>query len=214
LFLWAWQGCWLTWQFDYYPPVRLAQFVLGVLCGAAVRRGLRFQVPFVPAVVLVVGYHAVLYGLHLWSSAAGGAGRALLYSGSQWWSAPVYALLIVAAAQADLRRRPTGVANAVFLRLGHWSYAWYLVHEIVIRLAVGWGGRPASLLAVVAWWLGLLAVTLACAFVLYTVVEHPAERRLRALVGQRGREADATTPAPLVGDGRREAQDLRRPSSP
>lgn len=193
LFVWAWAGGWLTWRFDYFPPVRLGQFVVGVLCGVAVRRGARIPIRFAWALALVVSYHVVLYGLHL-VSAATGRGSAVMYSGSHWWATLPFALLIVAAAQEDLAGRCSVLGTDWMLRLGHWSFAWYLVHEVCLRaMRALW--RPETTSGVVAQWGALLVVSLGLAGALYTLVEHPAERWLRRLAQSR-----APRPGPLVGE--------------
>lgn len=162
------------WWLDYFPPSRVLQFVLGVLCAVAMKRGLRAPLAYWPAVALVVVYHLALvpWGNAVTETGMGGYGA---FSGSQWWAAPVFALLIMAAAQADLDGRRTGASGPWSLRLGHWSYAWYLVHEIVFRL---WNHYVSAPLLVS--WLVPLTASLAVAGALYTYVEHPAERTLRA----------------------------------
>ena len=165
---------WQAWTLDYFPVTRVVQFALGVLCGVAMRRGARAPVNYWLAAAGVVGFHLLL---QLWERHAVdwsfGFGP---YSGSQWWATPFFALLIMAAAQRDLDGRPTLVSGPVMLRLGHWSYAWYLIHEVVIRVWVhertAGTGLPERLLS----WLVLLALTQAAAALLYTFVEHPAER--------------------------------------
>lgn len=118
------------WGLDYFPVTRVLQFVVGVLAGVAMRRGARAPIGYWWAVGLVLAYHAALVP---WSLI--GAGSAFdPYSGSQWWATPVFALLIMAAADADRAGKWTGVQGAWSLRLGHWSYAWYLIHEVVIRV--------------------------------------------------------------------------------
>jgi peptidoglycan/LPS O-acetylase OafA/YrhL len=59
------------------------------------------------------------------------------YQASQLLSAPVFALLVAAAARADLDGRRIGLGGAWAVRLGRWSFAWYLIHEVVIRVWLG-----------------------------------------------------------------------------
>src|SRR5690606_13798822 len=51
---------WSPWALDYLPLSRLVQFAVGVLCGVAMRRGMRAPVDYGWAVVLVVGFHLCL----------------------------------------------------------------------------------------------------------------------------------------------------------
>lgn len=169
---------WLGWRLDYWPVTRLVQFVAGVVAGVAVRRGARPPVGYPAAVALVVAYHA---GLLVWQEAAAGmAPQWGPHSGSQWWSTGLFVLLIAAAADRDRGGRATGVTSDWSIRLGHWSFAWYLVHEIVVRVWVHHRPEAVGLAATAAAWTVLLVLSLAAAGLLYAFVEHPAERFLRA----------------------------------
>lgn len=91
----------------------------------------RFWIDYFPPSRLVVAFYAAMVPCER----AVGEGAAVgPYSGSQWWSVVAFALLIVAAAQADIDGRRTLVRGAWSVRLGAWSYAWYLIHEPLIRV--------------------------------------------------------------------------------
>jgi peptidoglycan/LPS O-acetylase OafA/YrhL len=167
---------WSGWRLDYFPVSRLLQFVIGALCGLAASRGVRGPVRYWPAVGLVVLFHAALIPWHLLVPDTSRLGP---FSGSEWFATPVFALLIMAAAAHDRDGLRTGVKGPWALRLGHWSFAVYLVQEIVIRMWVHFLGRPEALVCRAAVWVALLAVTVAVAGALYSLVEHPAERWLR-----------------------------------
>ncbi|MFE7747791.1 acyltransferase family protein [Streptomyces sp. NPDC057428] len=164
------------WALDYFPPTRTLQFVLGVTAGLAVKRGWRPPVGLGAAVALVVAWHVALVP---WSRAVPDTLWYSPYSASQMLSAPLFALLVAAAATADLDGRRTCLAGPWMVRLGHWSFAWYLFHEIVIRAAVGGVGRPDTWGETAALWLTVLAVSLTVAAIAYHGVEHPLERLLR-----------------------------------
>lgn len=169
------------WALDYLPLTRGLQFVLGVVAGLALKRGRRPPVSLPVAAGLVVAWHLALIPWHhavpdaLWYSP---------YTASQWLSAPVFAVLICAAARADLDGRRTGLGGPWMIRLGHWSFAWYLLHEIVLRAAVFHWGRPAPGGATLLFWAGVLLTSQAVAAAAYHWLEHPAERWLRSRVGR------------------------------
>ena len=180
---------------DYLPLSRVVQFAVGVLCGVAMRRGMRAPVDYPLAVVGVIGFHLLL---QVWESVAADLSRGWgPYSGSQWWSMPFFTLLIMAAAQRDLDGRPTGVRSPVWIRLGHWSYAWYLIHEVVIRVWRFELPRPEGLGDTLLTWAVLLLLTQAAAGALYTLVEHPAERFLRR-IGPQPRKVDGSKAPPAA----------------
>ncbi|MFI6639733.1 acyltransferase family protein [Streptomyces sp. NPDC050504] len=180
-----------SWALDYLPLTRSLQFVLGVVAGLAVKRGWRPPVPLWAAVALVAGWHLALIP---WSDAVPDALWYSPYTASQWLSAPLFAALICAAARADLDGRRTGLGGAWAIKLGHWSFAWYLVHEIVLRAAVFHWGRPAPGGDTAVFWLGVLTVSLALAALCYRFVEHPAERWLRRIGPSVPRPAQAGPP--------------------
>ncbi|MEU1180426.1 acyltransferase [Streptomyces sp. NPDC005820] len=167
-----------TWALDYLPLTRSLQFLLGVVAGLALKRGWRPPVSLPVAAGLVIGWHLVLIP---WSDAVPDALWYSPYSASQWLSAPIFAALICAAARADLDGRRTGLGGAWMIRLGHWSFAWYLLHEIVIRAALFHWGKPAPGGGTLLFWAGVLVVSQAAAALAYHWVEHPAERWLRRL---------------------------------
>ncbi|MEW1723999.1 acyltransferase [Streptomyces sp. NPDC093109] len=183
-----------SWALDYFPPTRTLQFVLGVAAGLAVKRGWRPPVGLPVAAGLVVAWHLALVP---WSDAVPDRLWYGPYHASQLLSAPLFALLVAAAAHADLDGRRTGLGGPWMIRLGHWSFAWYLFHEIVIRSLLGAFGKPEPGLDTALFWLVTLLISLTVAAIAYYYVEHPLERMLRRVgpadTGSRG--ADAPQPA-------------------
>ncbi|MFD9782503.1 acyltransferase family protein [[Kitasatospora] papulosa] len=166
------------WALDYFPPTRTLQFVLGVVLGLAVKRGWRPPVRLPMAIALVLASHLALIP---WSRAVPDGFWYSPYSASHLLSAPLFALLVSAAAAADLDGRRTGLGGSWMIRLGHWSFAWYLFHEIVIRSLVGHLGRPETQAGTLKIWLLALGISLIVAAMAYYWVEHPLERLLRRL---------------------------------
>ena len=165
-----------VWALDYFPPTRTVQFVLGVVVGLAVKHGWRPPVRLSGAITLVLAGHLALIP---WSRAVPDSFWYSPYSASQLLSAPLFALLVAAAAAADLEGRRTGLGGPWMIRLGHWSFAWYLFHEIVIRALVGHLGRPHTHEGTLKLWLLVLGISLVVAAMAYHWVEHPLERLLR-----------------------------------
>ncbi|MFF2039125.1 acyltransferase family protein [Kitasatospora sp. NPDC058170] len=192
------------WLLDYLPLTRTPQFVLGVATGLAVRHGRLPRVPLAGAAAAVAGWHLLLVP---WHAAAPDSAWWGPYSASQLMAAPLFAALLVAAAQRDgAGAGPRLLAGPVAVRLGEWSYAWYLVHEIGIRCWLGTAGRPAPGAALPVVWLLLAAGSLLVAGGLYRWVERPCERALR------GRPAH--TAAPLPHPGLRVLRQRRRAVAP
>ncbi|MFC1416646.1 acyltransferase family protein [Streptacidiphilus cavernicola] len=191
------------WLLDYLPLSRTPQFVLGAVVGVAVKRGWRPPVPVGAAVAALLLWHLALVG---WHDAVPDSRWYGPYSASQLLVAPLFAALIAAAAGRDAdataptrpattdataSRRPPGLlAGAWMRRLGHWSFAWYLVHQSCMHLVAATYGTPRSHTGVLLGWLLVLVLSLALAGTLYTWVERPIEARIR------GRGPGAYTPHP------------------
>jgi len=153
-----------VWTTFIFPPVRLVDFVVGMLLGLAFLRGYRLTgsataweiaaVCAVAAAIVTIPY----------------APAGLQYS---LWALPCWAALIaiVALGGGAVSRL---LSHPALVRLGEISYAFYLVHFTVLIVAEH-VFSPALVTAVA------LAGTLAAAWLLHRVVEQP----LRAVI--RGR---------------------------
>jgi peptidoglycan/LPS O-acetylase OafA/YrhL len=181
-----------------FPAGRFLEFVLGIIAGAALLRGWRPRLPRWPVVVAIA---VVLYGLDWlhqqpWVSAS--------------WTiqamAPLFALLIAVSASADLRGRSSWVGSPAMVALGAWSYAFYLVHILVMDGLVDTVvfSRTATwdnLVPIAVW----LVLSVVASYAAYRFVEHPTERRLRNLVDGPGRSAGKQPPSTV-----RQAPESRR----
>jgi peptidoglycan/LPS O-acetylase OafA/YrhL len=156
------------WWGYYFPPARLPEFVAGVVLARLVRDGRWPNVPVIP--VLALGVASVFAARWLpWS---------LLYAAGTM--IPL-AAVVASVAVADRRAGPGLLGSRVLVRLGEISFAFYLVHQLVIKqlltplhLKGVEGGRDTALAA------GLLLASVVIAWALNVVVERPAQRWLRA----------------------------------
>lgn len=153
------------------PVMRLPEFVIGIVVALLVRHG-KWRGPR-----LIVAAPLALAGYSIASLAD-----------NPPWAAGVtivgYSLLIAALARADLEAVPTPLSSELMVRLGTLSFAFYLIHLLVIAaLSSPWpGGHPqidpgdASALA-----LGALALALGAAWLLHRYIEKPAHRLIMGL---------------------------------
>jgi len=155
------------WFVYFFPPIRGLDFVLGMMFARLVLSGRWIRLPvLVSALVVLVGYAALLPAPYL----VGVSGIA---------SAPA-ALLIASVAQADVQGTRTGLRSRTWLWLGDISFAFYMVHELVITYGLRLlGADPATLppVAGIALVLLFLVVALVFAQLLHAGVERPAMRR-------------------------------------
>ncbi|MFD4659801.1 acyltransferase family protein [Kitasatospora sp. NPDC058444] len=155
-----------SWFVYQLPPVRMLEFVLGMLLARIVLTDRWIGVRIHHALALcAVGYAAAL-------------NVPFLYTLSATWAIPV-GLLIPAVAVADVRGHRSPFRGRVMTWLGEVSFAFYLLQASVLtggavhladRRPFGWAAALG--LCLLAW-----ALTLALAHALYLLVERPAMKR-------------------------------------
>jgi peptidoglycan/LPS O-acetylase OafA/YrhL len=88
-----------------------------------------------------------------------------------------FAVLVVSLAAADLRGARVFTSSPWMVKLGDWSYCFYLIHLVVIMVTVS----AATRIELPMW--ATIAVALSgsvvAAWLLHTKVEKPAEKMLR-----------------------------------
>ncbi|MGN9777474.1 acyltransferase family protein [Micromonospora sp. H33] len=156
------------WFTQVFPVVRSLEFWLGVAAAELLRRG-RWRGPR-------LGVASVVF-LVTWVVASG-------WIRAELWAALLsvaYVLVIAAAADADVRGRRTVWASRPMIWLGEVSFAFYLVHVLVMVTVLRLTGHYG--VGVGGWWgpaavVGFLLVNLVLAALLHRYVETPMMRRL------------------------------------
>ncbi|MFI2620344.1 acyltransferase family protein [Streptomyces sp. NPDC018584] len=173
------------------PPVRLLEFALGIVLALLVREGMWPLLSVKLAAALCVGGYAVA-GVttmvtempHLWALT----------------SATILplAVLIPTAASRDRKNLPSLARRPRLVRLGELSFAFYLVHHMILTAcfaALPDDARP-GLPALTVLAIALFFVCWAAAWLLHTAVELPAMQRWsRPSASPRG----PVTPHPATG---------------
>ncbi|MGY0234841.1 acyltransferase family protein [Longispora urticae] len=151
----------------YFPLVRLPEFVLGVALACLVRAG-RWPGP---GMAVSLGVLAAGYALAAWVP------DPFRYAAC---TVPGFALVIAAAAGADLTGARSVWRHPVMVRLGELSFAFYMIHILVMRTGealfvshpkLGAAGGLAATLA-------SFTVALTLSWALYTGVESPCRKLL------------------------------------
>jgi len=155
------------WLMYLFPPTRLLEFVAGILLALLVSRGALARIPLLPVTLFAAGTYLL-------------AGWAPMYLQPVALMLLPWALVIVAAAQHDLAGGSP--APGWLVRLGVWSYAFYLFHQLILK-DFAFVCRPGSTLMQLVCSLVLLLVAIALARLLAERVEAPLERRLRGRTG-------------------------------
>jgi peptidoglycan/LPS O-acetylase OafA/YrhL len=158
----------LSWQWlQAFPAARVGEFILGVALARLVAlggwRGPRLDVA---VGIMLISYFLV----PVWPPEYGFSVATIVGIGT----------LIPAAAVADLRGDPSFWRRRLMVRLGELSFAFYMIHLVVIRVvrraAPGLArlGSTAELFVVT----GIFAVSLGLAWALHEFVETPCRRAL------------------------------------
>ena len=160
------------WFVYIFPLSRAAEFLAGVIVALEVRDGLR--VPLWPAVgVGVAGY--VLAGQLADNFSMAGGDQ---YSYAACTMVP-FMVLLAGAASADLRGAMSPFRSRVLIRLGEGSYAFYLVHSVVIYHVQQHWDVPRDAVHGLVRGVEVLALSVLAAAILHLAVERPAHRALR-----------------------------------
>lgn len=173
----------VSWALNILPAMRIGEFTCGLLLAIALREGRRLLIrPTVAAAIFFACYFF------------------LPMSPSWVPQGPIFlasVLTVIASlAGADLRGRRTLVASPVLVRLGEWSYCFYLVHQMTtqITLRAAQNLLPGQLVGPI-WLVVSLGLSVALAAALYSLVERPFERRLRGTTAR-----SAARPLPASAD--------------
>lgn len=173
------------WAVYFFPPSRLPEFIIGMLLALEVsaqtwpKVRLRWAAAFAVAGYLAAGWLPWPYSIAAVTVVP-------------------FSVLIAAAAQRDSSpassKRPDFLASSALVRLGVWSYCFYLVHwPVFIAVTHLFPGRhtPSRSLELAA---ATFVAALAAAALLHRAVERPMERLLRG-----GAETPRATFGPLTG---------------
>ncbi|UFR00536.1 acyltransferase [Streptomyces sp. Go40/10] len=164
---WADAHHWWTHSIYSFPAARLPEFVLGAVTARLVLLG-RWRGPGLEGslALAVIGYFLVP------QVTPGYSATVCTLAG--------FALLIPAAAVADLHGLPSLWRHRRMVRLGELSFAFYMIHLLVLRAATELLGRKPHFgaLAGLAVTTAAFAVSLGLSWALYEGVERPARRLL------------------------------------
>ncbi len=186
----SWPDSWLV--HVPLPVQRLPEFVLGMALAWAMREGWR------PRIHPLVGIGALAAVILLIAVVENSSAAAT------FWVIPPFTnelftvacgLAIVALASRTLRGHRSHFESPVQVKLGEWSFAFYLVHATFIYLALRILGHQGTSWRNLGWFAALLAIDLVAAWALHRFVERPAEKRLRRWKDRRDqRRLVAATP--------------------
>lgn len=178
------------------PVQRLPEFVVGMALAWAIRSGWRPRIrPIIgvsaPLILIVLRYLGErLFPAEPW--------RLLLDGLSNELFTVACGVAIVSLATHVLRGGRLWFASRWQVRLGAWSFAFYLIHATFIYLALRIFGFQPPAWSNLLWFAALLAVDLVVAWALHTFVERAMEKRMRRWKDGRDAAHRARVPAASV----------------
>lgn len=182
------------------PLERIPEFVLGMAIAWAIAQGWR---PRLPVSVAWIAFAVVILWLTVGPSAGWGWVSSVAGRFSNEFATVACALLIIAIGTASVRGRRSWLAHPWMVRLGNWSYAFYLVHATVMYAVLNIIGGPRGPgWSNVVWGAGIFVIALALSAAVHYWVEAPAERRIRGWKDRRDRRhlpASSAEPARTTG---------------
>lgn len=173
------------WFAYVFPPTRLLDFLLGILVARAVLLGRWRDIGLFWSGLLLVASYVV----------AELPGVPYLFAQRAVCVLPC-ALFIAAGALADVRGRPSPFRHRAMVWLGEVSFAFYLLHFVVLAEGRDLVGRLDSVPAAIAVTVAEFAVAVLASWALYVWVEKPIVRRWSRPARSRFPSPPAPPPSP------------------
>jgi peptidoglycan/LPS O-acetylase OafA/YrhL len=174
-----WPESWLT--HVPLPVIRVPEFLLGMAIAWAMRCGWRPRVPAMVGLLSVAGVVLLIASENIIAVAFA----------NEYFTVAVGLAIATCAAQT-LRGRRSWLEGRWQVKLGEWSFAFYLVHATVIYLALRVFGFQAPSWGNLIWFAVILAIDVALAWALHSIFERPIERRMRRWKDARDQKLRAT----------------------
>ena len=171
------------WQHLPIPVTRVPEFLLGMGIALLVARGWRSHIRPLWIYLAITGWIGCQVLLRV-------TGRLPELSRVMTGFEPevlvlLFGLLVLAVAERDLRGGASILRQRWLVRLGEWSFAFFLVHATVMYAVARVVGMQKPALSNLLWYPVLFALMLLVGWALYRFVEHPVELRLRKFGNRR-----------------------------
>lgn len=159
------------------PITRVAEFLLGMALAQMVIRRVKFSVSPNVGILALAGYIVwqVLAKYFEWTDPVTSWARSL----TEPIIITLCAFIILASATRDMRGGTYLNSHPTMVKLGAWSFAFYLVHATVMYVFLDVFGHQPSSFTNLIWYIPVFAIAVTLAALLYKFVEHPVERKLR-----------------------------------
>ncbi|MFC4586715.1 acyltransferase family protein [Sphaerisporangium corydalis] len=176
------------WFIMQFPPVRMLEFIFGMLMARIVMTGRKLPLSLGGSVALGIALYALspLFPLD--------------YNVVATSIVPL-GLIIAAGAVRDSQGRTNWLGSRPMIKLGEWSYAFYMWHYLILIYARQWFGSPKGWSTPAGFgMLGVLfLITLGLSYLLFTLVEDPIMKRFASSKKRPRHSVSPPPPPPISG---------------
>lgn len=197
--LWIWPASWLA--YVPLPVTRVPEFIFGMALAWALRSGWRPRIH----PLIGVGSLAVVVCVFVLARVLPQL-LPFAYLSNEFFTV-VVGLAIVSLTVHTLNGKRFLFETRWQVKLGEWSFAFYLIHATVIYTALRVLGYQVPSWRNLVWFAVILAIDIVLAWALYSFIERPVERNMRRWKDNRDRRSAVT-----VSDKQRRADPVRRSS--
>ena len=159
------------------PITELPAFIIGMCLAVAMRRGWKVRIH--PMYAYIATGAVVLYLAHLISHPSTNRIAMKAHLMTPELMLLCCSAMIVCVASRDVTAKPSLLRRRFWVRLGEWSFCFYLVHATFIYAARAMFGLQSHGWATLWWWAALFVVGLIGTALLHYVIERPFESNLR-----------------------------------
>lgn len=171
------------------PLFRLGEFILGMCLARLMKAGWRPKFTATFAVGLLAFLTVGLLAASLFLNSMTGP---IPVTFSNLVMIPGFLAVIGACAAEDMAGKAGVFTSPVVVRLGQWSYALYLIHEVVLRVMRPYAdtrsGQEVFVLAAL-----MVGISVMASGALHELVEKPIEKRLRSWIATTGGSNEYST---------------------
>jgi peptidoglycan/LPS O-acetylase OafA/YrhL len=160
------------------PVLHSVAFLFGIGLAIALRSGWKPRIPvWFAFLVTGGGLYLLWYSAHHPTQIPGAVTMGLC---QKEVLTLLYGFLILAVAARDMRGGRSVLRSKPLVKLGQWSYAFYLVHATILYAIKEYHGIAGPIgWSNLTWYAGVCALSIFASALLYEFVEHPLERKLR-----------------------------------
>ncbi|MBX3312284.1 MAG: acyltransferase [Microbacteriaceae bacterium] len=161
-----------------WPILRIGEFLLGAFAAWAMRQGWLPKIPVTVSLIAVLTVFLLL-GLQMQISDISPQIGSLINFFNSELVIFCFLLIIISLARADILELKTIFRTTLQVKLGEWSFAFYLIHATILYTLLNIFGHQEAKWSNAFIAIPILIFTVFVAWALHRVIEKPIEKKLR-----------------------------------